>query len=70
MPCYRTYLFPNWKWFLAMGVRRFTNAPFNHFKAMFNVSINQYFFDSTISKECPSPLSQPLTQKSDQPTSV
>ena len=25
------------KWFLAMGVRRFTNAPFNHFKAMFSL---------------------------------
>ena len=37
---YRIYPFPDSKWFLAMGVRRFTNTPFNYFKAMFNVSIN------------------------------
>ena len=40
MPCYRTYRFPDLKWFLAMGARRFTNAPTNHFKAMFIISIN------------------------------
>ena len=40
MPCYRTYPFPDLKWFLVMGARRFTNAPSNQFKAMFIISIN------------------------------
>ena len=40
MPCYRTHTSPDSKCFLAMVVRRFTNALFNHFKAMLNISIN------------------------------
>ena len=42
MSCYRTYPFPDSKWFLAMGVRSFTNDPFNHFKAMLNISMKHY----------------------------
>ena len=64
MPCYRAFPFPDLKWFLAIGVWHFHNAPFNHFKIMFNISTNLSFFDSTISKECSSPISQPFTQKS------
>ena len=51
-----------------MGVRRFTNNFFNHFKAMFSISKN--FFDSTISKESSSPISQLFSQNSDQLTSI
>ena len=40
MPCDRTYPFPDSKWFLAMGVWRFTNASFSHFKAMSIININ------------------------------
>ena len=63
MLCYRAYPFPDSKWFLAMGVSPFTNLLFNHFKGMFNININQSFFDSTIYKECSSPISQPVTLK-------
>ena len=37
MPLYRSYSFPNSKWFLAMRVRRFANALFSHFKTMFSL---------------------------------
>lgn len=34
---YRTYPSPDSKLFVAMGVRRFANAPLNHFKAIFSL---------------------------------
>ena len=53
--------FPDSKWFFAMGVRRFPNAPFSHFKAMSNASINSSLFDCTVFKECSSSVSQSFT---------
>lgn len=37
MSWYRTYPSPDSKLFVAMGVRRFANAPLNHFKAIFSL---------------------------------
>ena len=43
MPCYRTYPFPDSKWFLTMGVRCFTDALFNHFKVIINIKYKLIF---------------------------
>ena len=40
MQYYRAYSFPDSKLFLAIGVRRFTDATSNHFKAMFNICLS------------------------------